>query len=593
MVRGWVVDDGAHPPPGVEIRDVSEVSSLGPTPSVVGLCRWAVWRYAGKLRPFLLAGSPAKQVRELPVPARAQHRDFRQSAVTSSQVAPTRGENFAEDAVAAALVDTGITRPVAVLRLAPASGRLALVQRAAELARAQGRDALVIVPTRSEAARLVSLLRGSGRRAALLPEEWAAAAAGDAIVVGTRNAAFAPAPLPGVLVVLDAHAEQLTETRAPTWNGAVVAAERARGLGVPCLLVSPCPTLELLAAGELIAPSRASERRGWAPLEIVDRRDEDPRSGLYGERAVLLARAAVAAEGGRPVVFVLSRTGTARAVRCAACSSVVRCETCGTAMGKGMSPRSQAQVQAAAQVRVDTDKRSAAPPTPELLTCPRGCEPQPPICTECGSRRLKLLAIGTKRAATDLQALLGIPVAEVTAEENRRSTARLGADVRAVMGTEAALHRVSSAALVVFLDFDLELTSPRLRAEEHALALLALASRIVGGRRRDGRVLVQTRIPDHEVLAAAVGADPSIVSEPEQARREHLRLPPFYAVAIITGEESARLAEHLETEHGVEVSETDRGYLVRARSEQLLCDALAASRHLGADARVEVDPLRL
>ena len=48
------------------------------------------------------------------------------------------------------------------------------------------------------------------------------------------------------------------------------------------------------------------------------------------------------------------------------------------------------------------------------------------------------------------------------------------------VGTEAALHRLESADVVAFLDFDQELLAPRYRAAEEALALLVLASRLLG-----------------------------------------------------------------------------------------------------------------
>ena len=72
------------------------------------------------------------------------------------------------------------------------------------------------------------------------------------------------------------------------------------------------------------------------------------------------------------------------------------------------------------------------------------------------------------------------------------------------VGTEAVLHRVTEADAVAFLDFDQELLAPRYRAVEEALALLARAARLVGGRRPGARVLVQTRVPNHEVLDAAL-----------------------------------------------------------------------------------------
>ena len=65
-VRGWVIG-GADEPDGYELREILGVVSLGPSPELVELGRFGAWRYAGRLRPFLLAGSPPRIVRALPV----------------------------------------------------------------------------------------------------------------------------------------------------------------------------------------------------------------------------------------------------------------------------------------------------------------------------------------------------------------------------------------------------------------------------------------------------------------------------------------------------------------------------------------------
>src|SRR5580658_3063840 len=194
-------------------------------------------------------------------------------------------------------------------------GRLALVRQVLQERALVDGDVLVLVPTRAEADRLSGLLAGEGWPVAAHPDGWAQGAAGGSVVVGSRGAAFAPLPTLAAVVVLDAHAESYADTRAPTWNAAVVAAERARRAGAPCLLVSPCPTLDLLAGRELVVPARAAEREGWALLEVLDRRADDPRSGRYASRLVSVAREA-AGDPDRPVVFLLNRTGRARLLAC-------------------------------------------------------------------------------------------------------------------------------------------------------------------------------------------------------------------------------------------------------------------------------------
>jgi len=144
---------------------------------------------------------------------------------------------------------------------------------------------------------------------------------------------------------------------------------------------------------------------------------------------------------------------------------------------------------------------------------------------------------------------------------------------------------------VAFLEFDQELLAPRYRAAEQALALLARASRLVRG--RAGRVLVQTRTPDHEVLRAAMHADPGLLADAEAARREVLGFPPARALAALSGEAADSFADSCRTA-GLEVlGPTDGRWLLRAADHTTLCNALAAVPRPTGRLRVEVDPIRL
>src|SRR5205807_1008893 len=243
---------------------------------VVELAGWAAWRWAGRTGAFLATASPPRAVGGLPDPARSE---------TSGNTAGPAGD-LEEGIVAEALAHSR-----SVVRLPPAADPFPLVERAVAN-RLGGEGALVVVPSQDWAARTADRLGRRGHPVALLPGDWAEAAAGGRVVVGTRSAAWARVPKLSRVLVLDAHDEAHSEERAPSWNAWVVAAERAARCAAPCLLVSPCPTLEALAWGRLVTGSRRAERQGWATLEVVDRRKEDPRSGLFSERLVTVARAA-------------------------------------------------------------------------------------------------------------------------------------------------------------------------------------------------------------------------------------------------------------------------------------------------------------
>jgi primosomal protein N' (replication factor Y) len=536
-VGGWVVSFPEHAPEGIELRPVAKVRGHGPEPALVDLAGWAAWRWAGKRSWFLRAASAPHAVVRLP-----------------------RGEAGAARPPAhpAPPVRTPLALPSGpgghVLRLAPAADPTPLVAAAA-----QAGPLLVVVPTTSRAAVLAGRLRRAGADVALLPEEWPKARAGRAsVVVGTMSAAWGPCPRLAAAMVLDAHDEGLVAEGAPTWNALAVLAERTRRAGAPLFAVSPCPSLEVLALGSLHLADRGSELAGWALTEVIDRRADDPRLGLWSERLVQAVRSA---SPENRVACFLNRTGRVRLLACAACGELARCEKCAAA--------------------VDA-------PTAAGVTCPRCGHGRPSVCLRCGSIRLKALRVGVSRAREQLETLTGEPVGEVTAAGADRPTA----DV--MIGTEALLRRLDPASkvgTVAYVDFDQQLLAPRVRAAEEAMALLVLGARLVRG--RAGRLLVQTRLPDDPVLRALRAGDPAVALEGQAELRRAMGFPPFGSVAVVGGDAAAGWVSLLS---GVAVvgPDADGKWLLKAPTPARLSDALAAPpRPATGTLRVAVDPARI
>jgi primosomal protein N' (replication factor Y) len=211
--------------------------------------------------------------------------------------------------------------------------------------------------------------------------------------------------------------------------------------------------------------------------------------------------------------------------------------------------------------------------------------------------RMKTLRAGVTRLREELAALLGVEVGEVSGAKGA------GDDVPAapvLVGTEAVLHRVRRASAVAFLDIDLHLLAPRFSAIDETLALLARASRLVGPRRGPAwaRVLVQTRVPDQPVLVAVARGEPAAIFAAEESMRASAGLPPFSALAAVSGSLAHGYVEALRQAgagRAVTFSElAEDRYLVQAPGHRELCDLLAAvPRPPGRGLRVEVDPAAL
>jgi primosomal protein N' (replication factor Y) len=539
-VRGWVVADRVEPPAGVTLRPIAKVTGWGPQPDLLELADWAAWRWAGRPASLLRTATADQAVPALPT-----------AAARPPSLDPPVGPETR--ALARRALEHG---GVSVVRLPPAADSLPLVAAAAVMG-----DVLVLSPSLSAARHLGRRLRRGGLPTAILPDEWPAARAGASVVVGSRSAAWAPVRELASVVVLDEHDESYQQEQSPTWHARDVAVERARRAGASCLLVSPMPTLEAqkLTGGVVLAAGREVERGAWPVAEVIDLRHEEPGRGLLTDRLTRSLRS------DERVVCVLNRKGRSRLLACKKCAELATCEVCDALVAQ-------------------TDDNQ--------FVCARCGTVRPTVCLHCGGTKFKNLRVGVSRLREEMQALAGRPVTDVTATTPRGALD--GGEV--FIGTEAVLHQVSNADTVAFIDLDQELLAPRYRAAEQALALLVRGARLLGGRRANqgGRLLLQTRLPDHEVVQAALLGDPARVSAAEAARREQLRYPPVVAMAAASGPAAPAFIEAMGSPLGVDVlGPSDGVWLLRAADHRALGDALAATPRPPGRLRVEVDPLRL
>ncbi len=537
-VGGWVVRVGP-PDPAVDVARLLPIaiwSGHGPSAEMIELASWAAHRWAaGRLRPLLATASPRTMVRALV------------------------GRPIGGDPT---LPASGTTPEVRLGRLLADGGGVLRVSPSDDLAAVLGDvtlpgPVLAVHPSIDGARQTAERLRRSGRSVALLPADWARAAAGSTeFVVGGRSAVWATVPGLAAIVMLDEHDEALQEERMPTWHARDVAVERARRAGVPCGLVSPCPTVTALhwSGRRWMRPTPDDERAGWPAVEVIDRRQVEPwKRSLLSSELIEAIR-----DRSQRVVCVHNVPGRARMLACRQCRSLLRCERCDAAV-------------------VQDDDGA--------LTCARCATVRPPVCQACGSAGLATVRPGVSRLRDELEAAAVRPVVAVTADAPEPSVIA-GADV--FVGTEAVLHRVADADVVVLLDIDAELLAPRYRAAEQALALAVRAARLLGPRHRGGRLLVQTTMPDHEVIQALVAADPGVVARAEATRRRALALPPFGALARLSGAGAPEFAARL----SLPAATDGDGVLVRAATWDELADALGRADRPAERLRIEVDPAR-
>lgn len=352
---------------------------------------------------------------------------------------------------------------------------------------AGGRSTMVVAPTVIEAERVVDTLRRSfGRRvlfatssspAREVTAAWVhAATTPGVILVGTREIALWPLADLGLAVIVEEGRRAMKAAQSPTLHAFQLLRRRAAVERFSLVLTGPVPTVEALAGGtELHEPPR----RVWGLIEVVDRGEEPPGSGIISPQAARALQGAV--KRGASAFVLVHRRDYAPAFRCVRCRAVRLCSVCG-----------------AGAARTDGCRRCDAVLGP---------------CTECGGERFEPLGAGVGRAVDALRRIVGDQVGPV-------ETGRL-----VTVGTERDLVGIGRIQLGVVVDADGLILAPHYRAEEDAFRLLArLASLVVRG--RGNRCLVQTSRPHHQVIEALRSGHPTEFLVTSLRTRERDGFPP-------------------------------------------------------------------
>ena len=229
-------------------------------------------------------------------------------------------------------------------------------------------------------------------------------------------------------------------------------------------------------------------------------------------------------------------------------------------------------------------------PTTARCVCRRCGTVRPPVCRRCGASAFANLRPGVTRLREELEAAAGRPVVAVTGATTtappagRRLRRHRGRAAPGAAGRRGRLPRLRRRAAGAAL--------PRRRAGDGAARAGRPARRAAAG---GGRVLVQTFLPRPRGPAGRAARRSRPAGRAGAARRRLLGLPPFGALAAVSGAGQRRVRRR--PAGGAPASRVGGGAgrrdLVRAPTWDELGQALVATpRPKGSRLRVEVDPPR-
>ncbi len=423
------------------------------------------------------------------------------------------------------------------------SGKTEVYLRAAERALTLNRTTLILVPEIALVPALARHVRErfgnchailhSGLSRQERAQEWQRIRSGAAkVVVGPRSALFAPLTDLGLIVVDEEHDPSYKQENSPRYHGRDAAYVRAGNAGATLVLGSATPSMESRhnVTRSRLQLLRMEHRVGEARLPegvVVDLRHEQRprRPGEIVFSRPLIAELQRCLDNGRQAILLRNRRGYAPVLLCSVCGHDHLCADCGLA-----------QTIHRKDGRLHCHYCGASRPVPER-------------CAECGSPEIDAVGAGTERV--EEQVLELFPGARV--EVLDRDTAQAGGlreilerfssgDRDILVGTQmvAKGHHFPNVSLAAVLNADTYLSFPDFRGVERAYALIAQLAGRAGRGEVPGKVVIQTRQPDHYAVRAALESDDSLFAKREDEFRSGYGHPPYSRLIEIMVEDRNR-----------------------------------------------------
>lgn len=450
------------------------------------------------------------------------------ATTTASSHAPTLNQQQ-QDALDSIRSNDGFT--AYLLDGVTGSGKTEIYLHLIDDALREQKQVLVLVPEIGLTPQLVARFRDRlGIEPALLHSgltdlerlsAWRRARAGDAqLIVGTRSAIFVPLPNPGLIIVDEEHDHSFKQQEGLRYSARDLAITRANHAGIPVVLGSATPTLELLQHCHLGHYTHLSlpKRAGNAVppvIRLVDLSRAPSDDGLSEHLAGAIDKHLA---GGGQVLLFLNRRGFAPTLICPTCRHIAECSRC--------------------------DSRMTVHAREQKLKC-HHCGASRTLdeaCSEC-SADVRPLGAGTERLEDALRERYpDKTITRIDSDSTQQKGAMHAALSAATSGSADILvgtqmlskgHHFPNLSLVGVINADQGLFGTDFRSDERmAQAIVQVAGR-AGREERPGEVLIQTAFPEHPFWHRLIDGGYGGVAADALDERAATHWPPFSRLALI------------------------------------------------------------
>ena len=393
----------------------------------------------------------------------------------------------------------------------------------------EGKNAIMLVPEISLTPRMLELFRSrfgddvaiihSGLSAGERFDEWLKLNRKEAkIVIGARSAIFSPLENVGVIIIDEEHDGGYISDNTPRYETYDVAKYRSELNSCPIILGSATPAISTYykaKKGEikLIEMLSRVNEKALPKVDIVDMRKELKEGNTSCLSSKLVNELAEVVKNKQQAIILINRRGYSSFLRCRECGYVPHCTTC--------------------DVSLTYHKYE------NILKC-HYCNNRYKVldvCPVCGSTNIKEYGLGTEKVCEEIES--AIPGAKTIRMDFDSTNIKDGhykilkqfSDGKAniLVGTQmvAKGHDFPLVTFVGILDADLSLHFPDYKANERTFQLITQVAGRAGRDKIEGKVLLQTYVPNHYVLVLGARQDYKAFYQKEINIRETTKFPPF------------------------------------------------------------------
>ena len=423
---------------------------------------------------------------------------------------------------------------IALLYGVTGSGKTSVYIKLIQSALDSGKSAMLLVPEIALTPQLLGLLAAYfGDQVAVLHsslsageryDQWKRVRNGEArVVVGTRSAVFAPCT-PGLIILDEEQEHSYKSENSPRYSAKEVAIWRGAKENALVLLGSATPSIESMYRAQSGAYRlyTLKERYNGKPLpavDIVDMRHE-LKMGNDLSLSVPLRHAIIdTRQAEKQTILLLNRRGNSRALVCVDCRETPECPRC--------------------SVRLTYHSAN------HRLMC-HYCghsQPVPERCPSCGGP-LKTIGTGTQKVQEELTFLFP-EMASIRMDADTVSAVNTHEKILerfqqekipVLIGTQMVAKGLNlpEVTLVGVLDADLSLYTGGYRAGETTFNILTQVVGRAGRGESEGRAVIQTLVPEHQVIKLAAEQDYDGFYDLEIRLRQAQNAPPFGDIASVT-----------------------------------------------------------